>query len=149
MTAHKPKKLVCTKCGCDFTGCRQALYCPKCRENRNLERAKERQRRVSESMTEEEKERERREDRERYAARRKASRYLPRLDLYAKFVKALPGADDDARLFVGRILPLGAIKRAAPGFFPDGLLIRLEAKDETYTIKGGVLVKYQEGAANA
>jgi len=114
-----------------------------------LERAKERQRRVSKSMTEEEKERKRREDRERYAARRKSSRYLPRLDLYAKFVKALPGADDDARLFVGRILPLGAIKRAAPGFFPDGLLIRLEAKDETYTIKGGVLVKYQEGAANA
>jgi len=49
----------------------------------------------------------------------------------------------------GRILPLGDIKRAAPGFFPDGLLIRLEAKDETYTIKGGVLMKYQEGETNS
>ena len=66
-------------------------------------------------------------------------------ELVAHFVGVVPGADEDAPYFVGRKLYWTEVKEAAPGFLPDGLIV--QTYNGRYVVQGGVLVKYQEGAA--
>ena len=65
--------------------------------------------------------------------------------LVAHFVGVVPGADEDAPYFVGRKLYWTEVKEAAPGFLPDGLIV--QTYNGRYVVQGGVLMKYQEGAA--
>ena len=57
------------------------------------------------------------------------------------------GADEDAPYFVGRKLYWTEVKEAAPGFLPDGLIV--QTYNGRYVVKGGRLVKYQEGETNS
>ena len=117
MTKPKPHQAACEFCGRQFLRIKSP-YCPECREYLHNLDAKKRYH--MEGVTE-------------------------RRELVAHFVGVVPGADDDAPYFVGRKLYWTDVKEAAPGFLPDGLIV--QTYNGRYVVQGGVLMKYQEGAA--